>query len=61
MPKLVGIRERRHQPYWDTLIRADTNTAPSPTVQAQTRLFNGTNLGLKYWTNMEIAGAFASI
>jgi len=60
MPKLVGVRERRHQPYWDSLIRADTNTAPSPTVQSQTKLFNGTNLGLMYWTNMDIAGAFAS-
>jgi len=60
MPKLVGIRERRHQPYWDTLVRADTNTAPTPTVQQQTRLFNGTNLGLTYWTNMAIASAFAS-
>lgn len=46
--------------YWDTLIRADTNTAPSPTVQSQTKLFNGTNLGLVYWTNMDIAGSFAS-
>jgi len=60
MPKLVGVRERRHQPYWDTLIRADTNTAPSPTVAATTALFNGTGLGLEYWTNMDIAGSFAS-
>lgn len=60
MPKVVGIRERRHQPYYDTLLRADTNTAPSPTVQQSTQLFNGTNLGLEYWTNMSIAGAFAS-
>jgi len=60
MPKLVGVRERRHQPYWDTLLRADTNTAPSPTVQSQTRLFNGTNLGLQYWTNMVNAGVFPS-
>lgn len=60
MPKIVGVRERRHQPYWDTLLRADTNTAPSPTVQKETYLFNGTNLGLEYWTNMDIAGVFAS-
>jgi hypothetical protein len=60
MPKLVGVRERRHQPYWDTVIRADANTAPSPTVQNETQLFNGTNLGLEYWTNMKVAGVFAS-
>lgn len=60
MPKLVGVRERRHQPYWDTIIRADLNTAPSPTVQNETQLFNGTNLGLEYWTNMKVAGVFAS-
>lgn len=46
--------------YYDTLIRADTNTAPSPTVQAATQLFNGTSLGLEQWTNMDIAGVFAS-
>jgi len=60
MPKLVGVRERRHQPYWDTLIRADNNTAPTPTVANETQLFNGTNLGLEFWTNMNIAGSFAS-
>ena len=60
MPKLVGVRERRHQPYWDTLLRADTNTAPDPVVSTETQLFNGRNLGLEYWTNMNIAGSFAS-
>ena len=60
MPKVVGMKERRHQPYYDTLIRADTNTAPSPTVGTSVQLFNGTNLGLEYWTNMDVAGVFAS-
>jgi len=60
MPKIVGMKERRHQPYYDTLIRADTNTAPSPTVATSTNLFNGVNLGQMYWTNMDIAGSFAS-
>jgi len=46
--------------FYDTLIRADTNTAPSPTVQSTTSLFNGTNIGLEYWTNMNIAGVFSS-
>lgn len=46
--------------YYDTLIRADVNQTPNPQVQASTQLFNGTNLGLEYWTNMSIAGSFAS-
>lgn len=61
MPRLGGLRERHHQPYWDTLIRADANAAPSPTVVATTRLFaTGTSLGLTQWTNMTSAGALSS-
>jgi len=60
MPKLVGVRERRHQPYWDHLIRIGANVSPSPTVQQTTSLFNGTNVGLEFWTNMDVAGMFAS-
>lgn len=60
MPKMPGYKERRHAAYYDTLIRADTNTAPSPTVQSTTNLFNGTNLGLEYWTNMKVAGVLPS-
>jgi hypothetical protein len=60
MPRLVGVRERRHQYYYDTLIRADTNTAPNPTVVQQTRLFNGVNLGSIQWTNMAAAGTMGS-
>ncbi len=46
--------------YWDHLIRIGANTSPSPTVQQTTALFNGTNIGLEYWTNMDVAGMFAS-
>ena len=60
MPRLVGVRERRHQYYYDTLIRVDANTAPTPVVVAQTRLFNGTNLGQTMWTNMAAAGTMGS-
>lgn len=60
MPKIVGVRERRHQFYYDTLLRTDNTTAASPTVASTTQLFNGTNLGLEYWTNMDVAGVFAS-
>jgi len=60
VPKLVGVRERRHQYYYDTIIRCDVMDAPNPQIQQDTSLFNGTNLGLKYWTNMQVAGVFAS-
>jgi hypothetical protein len=60
MPKVVGIRERRHQPYYDTLIRQSAGTSATPTVQTSTQLFNGTNLGLEQWTNMSVPGMFAS-
>lgn len=60
MPRLVGVRERRHQYYYDTLIRADTNAAPNPVLVQQTRLFNGTNLGQTQWTNMAAAGTMGS-
>jgi len=59
MAKLVGVRERLHKPFYDTICRADTGVAASPTVAAETRLFNGTNLGLEYWTNMQVAGQFS--
>jgi len=61
MPKLVGVRERRHQPFYDTLFRADAATATSPSVGSTTRLFAaGTNLSSTEWTNMNMAGALPS-
>ncbi len=60
MPKLLGIREKIHQPYWDHLILADDQAAAAPQVAAQTRLFTGTNLGQLNWTNMPQAGSFSS-
>jgi hypothetical protein len=60
MPKLAGVRERRHQPYYDTLVRAAADTAPTTTVQARTSLFQSTNLGNQALTNMSAAGTFPS-
>lgn len=61
MPRLNNLRERHHQPYYDTLIRADLNTAPTPTVTTPTRLFaSATNLGQQQWTNMLAAGQLPS-
>ena len=61
MPRLSGMREKHHQPFYDSLIRVAADTAPTPTVAASTRLFaTGTNLGQQEWTNMVNAGQFGS-
>lgn len=60
MPKVVGLKERRHAPYWDTILREDTNAFAGTAIVAQTRLFNGTNLGQQQWTNMPAASQFPS-
>lgn len=60
MPKLLGLREKIHQPIWDHLCRVGSNTAPNPTVQSQTRMFAGSNLGQLQWTNMPQAGSLSS-
>ncbi len=58
MPRLAGVRERRHQPFWDTLIR--TTGDPTPTLQASTRLFGNANVGNLSLTNLQVAGQLAS-
>lgn len=58
MPRLAGVRERRHQPFWDTLIR--TTGDPTPTVQNSTRLFGNANVGNLALTNLAVAGQLAS-
>jgi hypothetical protein len=61
MPKVVGIRERRHQPFYDTLIRVGSEQVPTPTVSATTKLFaSGQFLSNTAWTNMATAGQLAS-
>jgi len=61
MPAIVGVIERLHQPLYDTLARgvvtATNNVGQNgQPVQQQTRLFSGTNLGQRAFTNMKIAG-----
>jgi len=58
MPRLAGVRERRHQPFYDTLIR--TTGDPTPTVQTSTRLFGNANVGNLALTNLQVAGQLAS-
>lgn len=56
MPKLAGLREQRHQPRYDSLVRDDAVT----TVQQRTNLFQGLNLGQIARTNMEISSTLPS-
>jgi len=58
MPRLHGVRERRHQPFWDSLVRTTGN--PSPAIQNNTKLFGNANIGNTSLTNLQVAGQFAS-
>ncbi len=58
MPRIAGVRERRHQPFWDTLIR--TTGDPTPPLQNSTRLFGNANVGSLALTNLQVAGQLAS-
>lgn len=58
MPRLHGIRERRHQPFWDTLVRTTGN--PATAIGASTRLFGNANVGNLALTNLQVAGQLAS-
>ncbi len=58
MPRLHGVRERRHQPFWDTLVRTTGN--PATAIQATTTLFGAAAVGDLARTNMQAAGQLAS-
>lgn len=58
MPRLHGKRERRHQPFFDHLIR--TTGVPSPVLNQTTGLFGNANIGNAALTNMQTAGQLAS-
>lgn len=58
MPRLAGYRERRHQPFWDTLVRTTGN--PAPAINARTGLFGNANIGNLSFTNLQVAGQLAS-
>lgn len=61
MPKISGMRERIHQPYWDSIVLAGPGAAPNPLIGAETRLFSGgANQGNIAWTNMPGSGSFLS-
>jgi hypothetical protein len=58
MPRLHGVRERQHQPVWDTLVRS--TGSPAATIQASTSLFGNANVGNLALTNLQVAGQLAS-
>ncbi len=58
MPRIHGVRERLHQPFWDTLIRA--TGAPVTPLGQQSKLFGNANVGQLDRTNMQTAGVLAS-
>lgn len=58
MPRLHGVKQRRHQPFYDTMIR--TTGDPSPVIGAQTRLFGATNVGVIEKCNLSVPGQLAS-
>lgn len=58
MPRIANVRERRHQPFWDTLIRTTGN--PTTALQNTTNLFGNSNVGNLSLTNLQVAGQLAS-
>ncbi len=56
MPKVQGVRERRHQPFYDTLVRG----IGISTVNAQSSLFGNANVGQRQLTNLQTPGVLAA-
>jgi len=56
MSRLDGVREVRHQPFYDTLVRGIGQS----NVQNLFQLFGNANIGNRAFTNLQIAGQFAS-
>lgn len=64
MPKIRGRREKRHQPFWDNLIRGSvgnfTIAGGQAALQATNNLFTAANQGNIALTNMQGGGQFPS-
>lgn len=58
MPRIHGVRERRQQPFWDSLIR--TTGAPANPIASPATLFGAANVGQLALTNLQVAGQLAS-
>lgn len=58
MPRVHGVSERRHQPFYDSIVRS--TGVPSPLVQARSVLFGSANVGNLALTNLQVAGQLAA-
>lgn len=58
MPRVHGVRERRHQPIWDCVLRS--TGAPTPALQQRKTLFGNAPVGDTAVTNMQNSGQLAS-
>lgn len=56
MARLDGVRERRHQPFFDSLVRGIGISG----VGNLTQLFGNANVGNRALTNLQVAGVLAS-
>jgi hypothetical protein len=56
MARLDGVRERRHQPFYDSLVRG----IGISTISNLTALFGNANVGTRALTNLQVAGVLAS-
>ncbi len=56
MARLLDVRERLHQPFFDSLVRG----IGVSTVGNSTRLFGNANVGQRGLTNLQVAGQLAS-
>lgn len=57
MPRIHGVRQRLHQPFWDTLIRA---TGPGTALNPTSKLFGNAQVGNLAFTNLQVPGVLAS-
>lgn len=57
MPRVHGVRERRHQPFWDTMVRS--TGSPAATLQPSSKLFGNANVGNLSLTNLQVNTALA--
>lgn len=58
MPRIANLKERQHQPIYDTLFRVSGSANPS--ISTRTTLFGNTNVGDLAKTNLAVAGQLAS-
>lgn len=58
MPRIANLKERQHQPIYDTLFRVYGSA--NPAIATRTTLFGNANVGTLSLTNLTVAGQLAS-